>query len=81
MDIVQDFESSFLRKLVYNEETQELIIHFTGNKEYIHENVPVDVWLGFKEAESKGKYYTANIKGRYIAEKYLPKSEEEKKED
>lgn len=34
-------------------------------EEYYFQNVPKDVWIGFKEAESKGKYYNSVIKGNY----------------
>ena len=37
----------------------------TDDWEYIHVDVPVAVWQGFKEATSFGSYYTANIKRRY----------------
>lgn len=34
-------------------------------KEYIHEKVPMKVWIEFKNASSSGSYYVGNIKGRY----------------
>jgi len=37
----------------------------TDDQDYIHIDVPVAVWQGFKEASSFGSYYTANIKHRY----------------
>jgi len=37
-------------------------------KEYIGEGVPLNVWEGFKEADSFGKYYHKYIKGRFILE-------------
>jgi len=37
-------------------------------KEYIWEGVPLNIWEGFKEADSFGKYYHKHIKGRYILE-------------
>ena len=37
----------------------------TDDREYIHVEVPVAVWQGFKEASSFGTYYNANIKRRY----------------
>jgi hypothetical protein len=37
----------------------------TDDREYIHVDVPLSVWKGFKEASSFGTYYTANIKRRY----------------
>ncbi len=37
----------------------------TDDREYIHVDVPVAVWQGFKDASSFGTYYNANIKRRY----------------
>jgi hypothetical protein len=37
----------------------------TDDQDYIHTDVPVAVWQGFKEASSFGSYYTGNIKRRY----------------
>lgn len=44
-----------------------MIIKAKG-KEYIHSGVPVEVWRGFKSAESKGGYYNRNIKGQFQAQ-------------
>ena len=35
---------------------------------YIHEGVPISKWEYFKQADSKGSYYSKNIKGRYQLE-------------
>jgi hypothetical protein len=40
-------------------------IFSTEGNEYIHANMPISVWNGFKNADSFGKYYNAYIKGRY----------------
>lgn len=37
----------------------------THSKEYVYQDVPIEVWDGFKNAASFGKYYDANIKHRY----------------
>lgn len=37
----------------------------TDDREYIHVEVPVAVWHGFKDASSFGTYYNAKIKRRY----------------
>ncbi len=39
-----------------------------GDKTYIFEDVPVDVWEGFVDAEDYGKYYHEYIKGRFRME-------------
>lgn len=35
-----------------------------GN-EYIHENVPKNLWNQFKQADSKGSFYDKHVKKRY----------------
>lgn len=37
----------------------------TQRKEYIHRNVPMDVWLEFRETASFGRFYNSKIKGKY----------------
>ena len=59
--------SSWIYSATYkscDEEYGFLIIE-TGSKSYIHEDVPVWIWSGYKAAYSKGSYYHSNIKGRY----------------
>ncbi len=37
----------------------------TGSRIYIHQDVPIELWYGFKEADSFGSFYNYYIKGRY----------------
>jgi len=37
----------------------------TKSKNYIHNGVPIGKWNEFKNADSFGKYYNRNLKGRY----------------
>ena len=34
-------------------------------KNYVHKNVPVSVWKDWKKANSKGSFYSKNVRGRY----------------
>lgn len=36
-----------------------------NNKKYIFQNMPYEIWEDFKNAESKGKFYNREIRGRY----------------
>ena len=40
----------------------------TGNKTYIHQDLPIEVWEQFKNGNSKGSFYSRNIKGNYRVE-------------
>lgn len=35
------------------------------SKQYLYNDVPINIWEGFKEAKSCGSYYDHHIKGRY----------------
>ncbi len=35
------------------------------NKTYIHQGMPNEVWENFKNADSKGSYYSRKIRGNY----------------
>lgn len=37
----------------------------TDARDYIHQNVPIEVWRGFKNADSFGNYYNSYLKGNY----------------
>lgn len=37
----------------------------TGNRTYIHQDMPFEVWESFKNADSKGSFYSRNIRGNY----------------
>jgi len=38
---------------------------YTDKKEYIHQNVPIEIWESFKYSESFGRFYNKNIKHRF----------------
>lgn len=40
-------------------------ILYAQGRSYIHQNVPIDLWYQFKNANSFGSFYDENIKGRY----------------
>ena len=60
---VSSFDSSFIDYLIYYKESQHLIIAMNG-KEYTYANVSEAMWEDFKNAESKGSFYNAEIEGR-----------------
>jgi len=69
-DSVDTSKSSWIRGAEYYTDgsgTGYLILNMKG-KEYIWEGVPLNIWEGFKEADSFGKYYHNYIKGRFILE-------------
>jgi hypothetical protein len=64
-------DSSWIDSIEYyscDELTGYLIINTKKGGSYIHENVPIQVWNEFENAESYGRFYNQNIKGNYYLE-------------
>ena len=77
IETMENINSSMLGNIMYNIDTTRLTVVFKNNQEYFYDNVPIEVWKQFNEAESKGKFYTQNIKGKYPADiKEVEKIEE-----
>lgn len=69
-DSVDTSKSSWIRAAEYYTDGSGygfLILNMKG-KEYIWEGVPINIWTGFKNADSFGKYYHQFIKGNYYLE-------------
>jgi hypothetical protein len=64
---VNTSKSSWIRSAHYYSCDGETgyFIFTTDNNTYIHANMPIEVWNGFKNADSFGSYYDENIKGNY----------------
>lgn len=67
VDDINTSSSSWMRSADYYSCDGEVgfFIYTTDEKKYIHENLPLDVWDGFKNADSFGKFYLRNIKHKY----------------
>ena len=65
--------SSFIRYIVYYEESDHLIINMNG-KDYVFAYISGSLWEDFKEADSKGTFYNQRIKNktRYHINDYKP---------
>jgi|ERR1035437_2393862 hypothetical protein len=64
---VNTSKSSWVRGASYYscDSNKGFLIIKTDNGEYVHQNVPVEVWRSFKNASSFGSYYDHFIKGNY----------------
>ncbi|MBK7969579.1 MAG: KTSC domain-containing protein [Bacteroidetes bacterium] len=38
----------------------------TNKQDYIYRDMPVEIWEGFKSADSFGSYYNLHIKGKWL---------------
>ena len=55
--------STFISYLIYYPSSKHLIICMNG-KDYVFANVSSSLWSDFKAADSVGKFYNQNIKGK-----------------
>jgi len=57
---LENLNSSVLASASYDEKLQLLTIAFKSGKTYDFFDVPPEIWNGFKEAESKGSFFSRN---------------------
>jgi hypothetical protein len=62
-------ESSMLSEIGYEDSTSMLGVLFKNGSIYEYANVPSHVHSAFVAAPSHGKYFDANIKGKYVCRK------------
>lgn len=58
-------KSSNIARIAYDPITSELFVEFKAGGNYKYFNVPEEVYTKFTEAESFGKHFYSNIKGKY----------------
>ena len=61
----QSVESSDLKSVGYDNETQTLEIEFNSGPVYEYNNVPASIYEGLINAHSLGLYFNQNIKDQY----------------
>lgn len=65
----REFESKMIKSCEYNPDTKVLIVEFNNGQKYSYSDVDEDTVTGFMEPESAGRYFIANIKGKFEFEK------------
>jgi len=58
-------QSSTMAGLCYDKASQTLTVEFNSGSRYNYYDVPQHVYDGMKSADSKGKYFNAEIKSVY----------------
>jgi hypothetical protein len=61
--------SSSIKSYEFDTETTLLTVEFLTGAKYTYADVPPDIIQGLNEASSKGKYFSSNIKDKFITEK------------
>lgn len=64
-----ELKSSMLRHAAYDPATKELLVTFAAGGVYKCSGVPSNIADGLISADSAGKYYLQNIKGKFTEEK------------
>lgn len=67
-------QSSNIKEIGYDMESQTAAARFAGKEGadgplYRYKDMPMEVYAAWSGAESVGKYFHANIRGKYAAEK------------
>jgi len=66
-ETIDTSKSSWVEGLEYFscDSTVGFLILRTKDREYIHQNLPIDLWQKLKNANSFGGFYNSEIKGKY----------------
>ena len=62
-----DIESTNLKRVRYHVPSRRLDVEFNSGARWHYLDVPPSIWEGLQEAESKGRYFMAEIKELYTA--------------
>ena len=65
MERAEFLESSVLHSASYDETINLLTVTFKSGRSYDFFDVLPSIWEEFKKAESKGRFFTQNIKGKF----------------
>jgi len=65
MVLREDVVSSSVKSAGYDDCTNELLIEFMSGVKYAYTNVPKEVYNNLLLAESKGKFVSSEVKGKF----------------
>ena len=60
-----DVESAAIHAIDYDAERAKLLVRFTSGERYVYVGVPGEVHRSFLDAESKGRFFQAEIRDVY----------------
>lgn len=60
-----DVESTAIQEIDYDAERAKLLVRFMSGEQYVYVGVPGEVHRSFLEADSKGRFFQAEIRDRY----------------
>ena len=60
-----DDDSTAIRENDYDAEREKLFVRFVSGERYVYVGVPGEVCRSFADADSKGRFFQAEIRDRY----------------
>jgi aspartokinase-like uncharacterized kinase len=63
--IINEIQSSNIRKTEFDTESKELVVEFNNGLRYLYENVPHQIYTQFRMSESQGKFFNSKIAKSY----------------
>jgi hypothetical protein len=63
--IINEIQSSNIRKTEFDTESKKLIVEFNNGIVYQYEDVPHQIYTQFRTSESQGKFFSSKIAKNY----------------
>lgn len=63
--IINEIQSSNIKKTQYDTETKKLVVEFNTGLTYEYDEVPHQLYTQFRMAESQGKFFSSKIAKTY----------------
>ena len=63
--IINEIQSSNIRKTEYDTETKKMLVEFNNGAKYEYVEVPHQVYTQFRMSESQGKFFNTKISKTY----------------
>lgn len=60
-----EVDSTAIQEIDYDAERSKLLVRFASGERYVYVGVPGEVHRSFCEADSKGRFFQAEIRDRY----------------
>jgi lysyl-tRNA synthetase class 2 len=60
-----EVESTAIREIDYDADREKLFVRFVSGERYVYVGVPGDLCRSFEAADSKGRFFQAEIRDRY----------------
>jgi hypothetical protein len=65
MEIINEIQSSNLKKTEYDTETKKMLVEFNNGAKYEYSEVPHQLYTQFRMSESQGKFFSTKISKTY----------------